>query len=191
MKRLKRKRRRLIRKLAVALLLGLVLLLFTYQKVNQYDLCPIADEIVFVDLSRKLVWVHDKSYPCIIGKEKHRTPTGAFWVSTIILNPTWLPPDSAWAKDSKITYPGKDNPLGVGALLLKGQPFLIHGGARQGDLQQSVSHGCIRLLNNDFISFVDRLVQLNTLKPRFTVVTGNIVEVEYIPVKKILVRIRR
>ena len=54
-----------------------------------------------------------KSYSVATGQAAYPTPTGSFVVTSMQMNPTWLPPNSDWAKDAKPIPPGVDNPLGT------------------------------------------------------------------------------
>ena len=53
-----------------------------------------------------------KSYSVATGQPAYPTPTGTFVVVNMQMDPTWLPPNSDWAKDAKPIPPGADNPLG-------------------------------------------------------------------------------
>ena len=47
------------------------------------------------------------------GSPEFPTPPGEYSVWEKVLEPTWLPPKSDWAKDAKPVEPGPDNPLGT------------------------------------------------------------------------------
>ena len=53
-----------------------------------------------------------KSYSVATGQPAYPTPTGTFSSRHMQMNPTWLPPNSDWAKDAKPIPPGADEPAG-------------------------------------------------------------------------------
>ncbi|MBF0492358.1 MAG: L,D-transpeptidase [Deltaproteobacteria bacterium] len=89
-----------------------------------------------------------KEYPIAIGQAQYKTPTGEFSIKRIEWNPTWYPPDSAWAKNSKVTPPGPKNPLGPVKMVINGD-LRIHGTNKPGSVGHPASHGCIRMHNED------------------------------------------
>ncbi|MBI2343730.1 MAG: L,D-transpeptidase [Deltaproteobacteria bacterium] len=67
-------------------------------------------------------------------------------ISTIIWNPSWIPPDSPWARGAKTAPPGPKNPLGpVKMPIARG--VLIHGTNKPASVGQAASHGCFRMLS--------------------------------------------
>ena len=112
---------------------------------------------------RRLYYVHKKgaalSYP--IG-----VPTGlASWSGTLrvsrkAVNPGWTPTASMRRENPKLPYhiKGGDprNPLGVRALYLGNTLYRIHGTDAPWTVGQNVTHGCIRLYNNDVIDLYKR-----------------------------------
>lgn len=91
-----------------------------------------------------------KKYPCSVGTIAFKTPQGDFLSSEVVWNPGWVPPSSNWAKDLKPAAPGKESPLGTGALVVDwDEELMIH--ASQDDLEvgRPASHGCIRLREKD------------------------------------------
>ncbi len=90
-----------------------------------------------------------RRYPVGVGSTRYKTPIGGQrFLSRIIWNPWWLPPDSAWAKNSKKTPPGPYNPLGKAKMPL-GNAILLHGTNKPHTVGQTRSHGCLRMKNQD------------------------------------------
>ena len=86
-----------------------------------------------------------KSYLITCGEKKYPTPTGSFYLNKKEKNPTWVPPNSEWAKGKKVTGPGKDNPLGTRWMGFIGNKVGIHGTRYPQTLGTASSHGCIRM----------------------------------------------
>ena len=100
-----------------------------------------------------------KSYQVGIGYPDFPLPQGLRKASTIILNPTWTPPDSPWVAKMKDITPGetveagsKLNPLGPIKIPI-GLPSLIHGGKAPARIGKFASHGCVGLTNNQVKDF--------------------------------------
>ena len=109
---------------------------------------------VDVDLStRRLVVRVDGrqagSYEVAVGKPEHRTPTGTYKLSQVVWNPSWVPPDEAWADTATRKEPGeRGNPMGRVKILFDSELY-IHGTTDKETLGEPVSHGCIRMSNAD------------------------------------------
>lgn len=117
------------------------------------ELRPVRRELsVDVDLSsRRLVVRVDGrqvgSYEVAVGKPEHRTPTGTYKLSKVVWNPSWVPPDEAWADTANPKEPGeRGNPMGRVKILFDSQLY-IHGTSDKESLGEPVSHGCIRMSN--------------------------------------------
>ena len=54
-----------------------------------------------------------KSYPVATGQPAYPTPTGTYSIVNMQKDPTWLPPNSDWAKNATPIEPGTANPLGT------------------------------------------------------------------------------
>lgn len=92
-----------------------------------------------------------------IGKETYPTPSGTFTIRKVIWNPSWVPPDSKWARGKSAKPPGHpDNPMKRVKMFFKEPDYYIHGTADEDSLGQAESHGCIRMNEED----VTRLAQL-------------------------------
>lgn len=105
---------------------------------------------VFVNLKKFELALEEPGGPVIRygiahGLPKHETPTGSFYISEKIADPTWIPPDSAWAKEAEVTPPGAENPLGTRWLGLNTGLLGIHGTPYSWSIGTQASHGCIRL----------------------------------------------
>ncbi|HEV2147224.1 MAG TPA: L,D-transpeptidase [Longimicrobiaceae bacterium] len=97
-----------------------------------------------------------KSYPVSVGTSKYPTPTGTFWISTVIWNPRWHPPESEWARNRKPEPPGPGNPMGRVKLHIS-ELYYIHGTPSTARLGSPASHGCIRMANADIVDLTRRL----------------------------------
>ncbi|NLE23301.1 MAG: murein L,D-transpeptidase [Actinobacteria bacterium] len=105
---------------------------------------------IVVDLSDlKLYLYRDgklvKSYSVAAGSSAYPTPTGSYVVTSKIMNPTWYPPNSDWAKDSKPIPPGIANPLGTRWIGTSAPGVGIHGTPDDASIGTYASHGCIRM----------------------------------------------
>ena len=116
---------------------------------------PLRRELtVAVDLStRRLVIRIDGrragSYEVAVGKPEYQTPTGSYRLSQVVWNPSWVPPDEAWADTADRKEPGeRGNPMGRVKILFDSQLY-IHGTPDTETLGEPVSHGCIRMSNAD------------------------------------------
>lgn len=99
-----------------------------------------------------------KSYPVAVGQPKYPTPTGSYVVTSMQMNPTWLPPDSDWAKDAKPIPPGIDNPLGTRWIGTSAPGVGIHGTPDDSSIGTYASHGCIRMHIYDVEDLYSRVV---------------------------------
>jgi lipoprotein-anchoring transpeptidase ErfK/SrfK len=86
-----------------------------------------------------------KSYAVAAGQPKYPTPTGTYAVVNMKKDPTWLPPNSDWAKDAKPIPPGVDNPLGTRWIGTSAPGVGIHGTPDDASIGSYASHGCIRM----------------------------------------------
>ncbi len=107
-----------------------------------------------------------KSYKVGIGYPEFPLPTGLRKASSIIVNPTWTPPDEPWVASSnkvkagqKVEAGSKLNPLGPIKIPI-GLPSLIHGGKSPAKLGTFASHGCVGLTSPQVEEFTLKLAQL-------------------------------
>lgn len=106
-----------------------------------------------------------KTYKVGIGYPEFPLPQGLRRAQTIIVNPTWTPPDSPWVAKMKDINPGekieagsKLNPLGPVKIPI-GMPSLIHGGKAPAKLGTFASHGCVGLTNAQVKDFAKLLAR--------------------------------
>ena len=87
-----------------------------------------------------------------IGREGMETPVGSTKVTRKKAKPTWYPPDSIKAIKPylpDVVPPGPDNPLGLYALYLGWDHYLIHGTNTPVGVGRRTSGGCIRMYPAD------------------------------------------
>ena len=103
-----------------------------------------------------------KTFPVAIASPRYVETLGTRQASQLIWNPSWTPPDSPWARNEKPTAPGAaNNPLGRAKIRLGGN-YLIHGGGDK-SVGHAVSHGCIRMRNDDVLELVRLIVAARQL----------------------------
>jgi len=99
------------------------------------------------------------SYPIAIPKPEARW-AGVSFVSNKTVNPVWTPTEDMRRENPKLPafMPGGHprNPLGVRALYVGSTMYRIHGTDAPWLIGEEVSHGCVRLLNEDIIDLFDR-----------------------------------
>jgi len=107
-----------------------------------------------------------KSYKVGIGYPDFPLPTGLRKAQTIIINPTWTPPDEPWVAKmkgvevgEKVEAGSKLNPLGPVKIPI-GLPSLIHGGKSPAKLGTFASHGCVGLTSPQVLDFSKLLAQV-------------------------------
>ncbi|MCY4508085.1 MAG: L,D-transpeptidase, partial [Acidobacteria bacterium] len=74
--------------------------------------------------------------------------------------PDWTPPAEMLARRPDLPRHmagGPENPLGARALYLGSSLYRIHGTNEPNTIGQSVSSGCIRMMNDDVIDLYDRV----------------------------------
>lgn len=100
------------------------------------------------------------SYPVAVGKPGWETPVGTFKVLYKVKNPTWQNPFNGY-----VIPPGPANPLGDRLIVFtpignKGYAG-FHGTTNESLIGQAVSHGCVRMKNNDIRALFES-VELGT-----------------------------
>jgi lipoprotein-anchoring transpeptidase ErfK/SrfK len=98
------------------------------------------------------------TFPIAIGQARYPSPTGTFVVTEKLKNPTWIPPNSPWAKGLEPIPPGSGNPLGTRWIGTSAPAVGIHGTPSSGSIGTAASHGCIRMHIRDvekLFEFVD------------------------------------
>lgn len=117
-------------------------------EVRGFDTSKIIVNIPALELSlfqnEKLIY----RFPIAVGSPVYETPVGPMELKQIVWNPWWFPPTSAWAMDDHKTPPGPTNPLGPVKMELEGN-IRMHGTNNEQSVGHAVSHGCIRMLNED------------------------------------------
>lgn len=115
--------------------------------------------VVNIAEMRLFVFSHDRSqtvmtFPIGIGDQGKETPVGTFTIIEKIRNPAWNVPLSIRKERPDlpaVVPPGPDNPMGSHALRLSNPTVLIHGTNRPWGIGERVSHGCIRLYQEDIV----------------------------------------
>lgn len=106
-----------------------------------------------ISLSRRKVTLYEenkpiKSYPVAVGRRGWETPKGHFQVMQMLENPTWIHPLTG----ERIPGGAAKNPLGrywIG-FWTDGRDWIgFHGTPDPSSVGQAVSHGCIRMYNED------------------------------------------
>ncbi|MEI6448636.1 MAG: L,D-transpeptidase family protein [Actinomycetes bacterium] len=99
-----------------------------------------------------------KSYPVAVGQPAYPTPTGAYSIVNMQMDPTWLPPNSDWAKNAVPIPPGPNNPLGTRWIGTSAPGIGIHGTPDDSSIGSYASHGCIRMHIPDVEDLYTRVV---------------------------------
>ncbi len=99
-----------------------------------------------------------KTYPIAAGTSEYPTPTGTYAVTSKIMDPTWYPPNSDWAKDAEPIPPGVTNPLGTRWIGTTAPGVGIHGTIAPSSIGTYASHGCIRMYISDVEDLYERVV---------------------------------
>lgn len=96
------------------------------------------------------------TYPLGVGREDWVTPHAVTKVTAKTKDPAWYPPESIRREHAaegdilpKVVKPGPDNPLGLYAMRLGLQGYLIHGTNNPYGIGMRVTHGCMRLTPRD------------------------------------------
>lgn len=95
------------------------------------------------------------SYPVAIGKEGWETPIGSYEVIDMEPNPVWEHP---WT--GELILEGPNNPLGsrwIGFWTDDVNFIGFHGTPKEELVGQAVSHGCVRMRNQDIIALYDQV----------------------------------
>ncbi|GAB4366488.1 MAG: hypothetical protein Kow00121_03920 [Elainellaceae cyanobacterium] len=120
---------------------------------------------VVIKLGDRRVYVYQgdqvqASYPIAVGKAGWETPTGSFRVFEMLQNPAWTHPITR-----ERMQPGSDNPLGsrwIGFWTDKYNKIGFHGTPDRDSVGQAVSHGCIRMYDEDVRALYEQ-VKLGTI----------------------------
>ncbi|MGB5971147.1 MAG: L,D-transpeptidase [Spirulinaceae cyanobacterium] len=115
---------------------------------------------IILSLSDRLVYLYRNgqlqvSYPVAIGKQGWETPLGDFQVQQMIVEPTWENPFTG-----ELIPPGGNNPLGkrwIGFWSDGKDVIGFHGTPNEKLIGQAVSHGCVRMRNEDAIALFEQV----------------------------------
>jgi lipoprotein-anchoring transpeptidase ErfK/SrfK len=89
------------------------------------------------------------SFRVAVGSQEWPTQTGDWTIRQVVWNPEWIPPDESWAEEREPRKPGDPkNPLGR-AQLVYDPPRTVHGTNDPSSIGKAVSHGSIRMRNED------------------------------------------
>ncbi|NEP11904.1 MAG: L,D-transpeptidase [Symploca sp. SIO2C1] len=121
---------------------------------------PLQKTHLVLKLSERRVYFYQDnqvqaSYPVAIGRSGWETPTGSFEVIQMVSNPTWEHPFTG-----ELIPPGADNPLGVRwiGFAVKGENYIgFHGTPNEELIGQAVSHGCVRMRNEDVVNLFEQV----------------------------------
>jgi L,D-transpeptidase ErfK/SrfK len=104
------------------------------------------------------------THPIGIGKVGWSTPEGTTKVVSKRKNPIWTPPASVRKEHAENgdplpmkVPPGPDNPLGVYAMTLGWDSYLIHGTNKPYGVGMRSSHGCMRFYPEDIALLFDQI----------------------------------
>ncbi|MDY7020170.1 MAG: L,D-transpeptidase [Cyanobacteriota bacterium] len=118
---------------------------------NIHLIIRLSDRRVYVYRQQQLL----TSYPIAVGREGWETPTGEYKVIQKIQEPSWEHPFTG-----EIVPPGPDNPLGIRwiAFWTDGTNYIgFHGTPNEETVGEAVSHGCIRMLNQDVVLLFNKV----------------------------------
>jgi lipoprotein-anchoring transpeptidase ErfK/SrfK len=106
------------------------------------------------------------AFPVAIGQPRWPTPTGKFQINEMVPTPDFLVFDfnDPNSRTRGRVPPGPNSPLGlrwIGFAYAHGWSIGFHGTAKTQFLGQAVSHGCVRMRNEDVVRVFDQ-VKLGT-----------------------------
>lgn len=115
---------------------------------------------LIVDLSDRRVYlfIRDRPvtfYPIAIGQPGWETPTGKFQVIQMQQNPEWVHPITG-----EVVRSGPANPLGsrwIGFWTDGHEQIGFHGTAEEKLVGKAVSHGCLRMRNQDVVALYQQI----------------------------------
>lgn len=99
-------------------------------------------------------------YPVGVGRAGMQW-AGTSYIDGKYVSPAWSPPEMMKRENPKLpaVIPGgaPNNPMGVAALTLHGGEYAIHGTNNPKSVGGFVSHGCIRMYNQDVTDLFARV----------------------------------
>jgi lipoprotein-anchoring transpeptidase ErfK/SrfK len=120
--------------------------------------------IVVITHERRLYFVLGNGqairYPVGVGKAGMAWH-GTAYVARKLVRPSWGPPEDIWRANPNLpaVIPGgaPNNPMGEAVLGLDRGNYAIHGTNNPGSIGRYVSHGCIRMYNQDIVDLYGRV----------------------------------
>jgi lipoprotein-anchoring transpeptidase ErfK/SrfK len=114
-----------------------------------YEPTASTEKRIGINLASRILTVYEGNtriamYPVGVGQVATPSPTGNYSIQNMEVNPTWVDPDN---KDTQVGS-GPDNPLGYRWMGFDGT-YGIHGTNRPESVGYYVSHGCIRMHEED------------------------------------------
>lgn len=115
---------------------------------------PLQEKKILLNLASRILTLYQgdvkiRMYPVGVGRPETPSPIGHYSVTTKEVNPTWIDPDS-----STVIPSGPDCPLGYRWMGLFGN-YGIHGTNVPSSIGGYVSHGCIRMYEEDVEDLYD------------------------------------
>ena len=99
-------------------------------------------------------------YPVGVGRAGQQW-AGRSVIEAKYVEPAWAPPPDIRRENPKLPLliPGGSprNPMGVAAMTLAGLDYAIHGTNQPSSIGHFVSHGCIRMFNEDVTDLFSRV----------------------------------
>jgi lipoprotein-anchoring transpeptidase ErfK/SrfK len=100
------------------------------------------------------------SYPVGVGRAGQQW-SGTSTIDGKYVQPAWEPPPDIRAENPKLPpmIPGGSphNPMGVAAMTVAGTDYAIHGTNEPSKIGHFVSHGCIRMYNEDVMELFEHV----------------------------------
>lgn len=120
--------------------------------------------IVVITHERKLYYMMGNGqamrYPVGVGKAGMAWHGNAY-VARKLVRPSWGPPEDIWRANPNLpaVIPGgaPNNPMGEAVLGLDRGNYAIHGTNNPSSIGHYVSHGCIRMYNQDIVDLYGRV----------------------------------
>ncbi len=103
-----------------------------------------------------------QGFTVAVGKPRYPTPVGKFQINEMVRDPDFLVFDFSNPnnRDRGRIPPGPNNPLGmrwIGFAHEHGWAIGFHGTTKTQFLGQAVSHGCVRMRNEDIVKIFDQV----------------------------------
>ncbi len=136
-----------------------------------YDVQPVAEAPqaqgdtgrVVIDLSDRQVYLYPSreskvaiaQYDVAIGQDGWETPPGRYLIDGMQTEPAWQHPITL-----EVIPPGDNNPLGaawISFLTTQDYSLGLHGTNDESLVGQAVSHGCVRMRNDDIMALYDKV----------------------------------